>query len=142
MSQRSLSRESRRPLRRPPFGWKRIGIHWNIATIFASVITLFGLAVIVIVLSLTGRALRNQYVKRASTIATNLGDSAVRPMAEKNALALQTLVDKYARPEGVAYTFVEDGNGKIISDSLETFAPEFQTTWSFNNDPAVSPGKS
>ena len=58
-------------------------------------------------------------------------------MAEKNSLALQTIVDKYARLDGVAYTFVDDGNGKIIPDSLEAFAPELQTTWSFNNDPGV-----
>lgn len=116
--------EKRRPSRKPHhLGWK-ISLRWKIASTFAAVIIFLGLLVTTIVFTQAGNALRSQFERRAFTIATNLSDVAAGFVVGKNVLELDALVTKYARLEGVAYVFIEDGNGNILTHSSETFASE------------------
>jgi hypothetical protein len=91
--------------------------------IFVGTIVLMGILIIGSVYYLTGHALREQVEKRAFAIATNLSDVAAGHVVRKNALELHALVTKYARLEGMAYTFIEDGQGKIVAQSLGSFPP-------------------
>ncbi|HEU4345242.1 MAG TPA: hypothetical protein VFU31_27135, partial [Candidatus Binatia bacterium] len=71
-------------------------------------------------------ALRTQIDKRALIIATNLSDAAAGHVIGRNILELHALVTKYARLEGSAYAFIEDGNGQIVAQSLRLFPAELR----------------
>ncbi len=101
-------------------------LRWRIIGGFVGLISLLGLLIIGIVYELTGRVLRGQLNQQASAIAINLSDGAAGFVLEKNVLRLDALVTKYALLKGVAYTFIEDGKGKIIAHSLRTFPPQLR----------------
>lgn len=103
-----------------------VGLMWKITGAFVGMTTLFGLLVVSIVYELTGRALRDRLDQQASVIATNLSDAAAGHVVVKDLLQLDALVTKYARLEGVAYAFIEDGKGKIVAHSLGTFPEELR----------------
>jgi HAMP domain-containing protein len=88
----------------------------------------FGLLFVAIVNQLMGRALRTQIDQRALVIATTLSDAAAGHVIGRNMLELHALVRKYARLEGSAYAFIEDGRGQIVAHSLGTFPPELRET--------------
>jgi two-component system, cell cycle sensor histidine kinase and response regulator CckA len=108
--------------------WRDIGLEWKIIGAIAGVVLFFALLFLAIVNQLMGRALRNQIDQRASIIATNLSDAAAGHVVGKNALELHALVTKYARLQGTAYAFIEDGKGQVLAHSLGTFPPELRET--------------
>jgi HAMP domain-containing protein len=105
---------------------RRTSIKWKIVSTFAGLITLFGILVVGIVYHLTGEALREQLQRQASAIAVNLSDVAAGHVLRRNGLELHALVTKYARLDGVAYTFIEDRKGQVLAHSLGTFPEELR----------------
>lgn len=103
-----------------------VSLKWRIGGAFVGVVSLLGLFVIATVYQLTGQALRWQLDRRALVIAANLSDAAAGPLLVRNRLELHALVTKYTLLEGVAYTFIEDGNGEIAAHSLGIFPQELR----------------
>ena len=101
-------------------GSRGVGLKWKIIGTFVGLITLLGILVVGLVYYLTGRTLRTQLDQRASAIATNLSDVAAAHVVVKNVMALHALVTKYAilKGQGVAYVFIEDGQGEVIAHSV------------------------
>jgi nitrogen fixation/metabolism regulation signal transduction histidine kinase len=118
-------------------GRKGLGLKWRIMAIFSGTILLVGILVIAVVQYLMTEALRNQLNRRAFAIANNLSDVAAGNVLGKNLLALHAQVTKYALLEEVAYTFIADGQGKVIAHSLGNFPRELQGTLSLQR-PSVT----
>jgi HAMP domain-containing protein len=108
--------------------WQDISLEWKMMGTIASTMLVFGLLFVAIVNQLMGRALRTQIDQRALVIATTLSDAAAGHVIGRNMLELHALVRKYARLEGSAYAFIEDGRGQIVAHSLGTFPPELRET--------------
>ena len=100
---------------------KSIGLTWKIVGTFAGTIIFLGVAIVGSVYYLTTQALQEQIEKRTSSLAFNLSDAAAGHVLAKNRLDLHALVSKYVRLDGVAYVFVEGGNGEILAHSFVTF---------------------
>lgn len=91
-----------------------------------AMILLLGIVVVSLVWQLTGRLLRNRLDQEAVTIAANLSDAASAPLMGKNALELFALATKYARLDRVAYVFIEDAKGNVVSHSFARFPEEIR----------------
>jgi len=105
---------------------RRVSLKWKIGGTFAAMMLILGLGVVAVVYQLTKDALRDQLDQRVLVMANNLSDAAAGPMIGKNLLALDALVTKYTRLDGVAYAFIEDGKGEIVAHTLGTFPTELR----------------
>ena len=105
-----------------------IGLEWKITGTVATVILIFGLLLIIIANVFIGRALRTEMDQRALAIATNLSNAAASHVISKNILEVYALLTRYARLNGVAYAFIEDGNGQIVGHSIRPFPRELTAT--------------
>ncbi|HTN71312.1 MAG TPA: HAMP domain-containing protein [Methylomirabilota bacterium] len=105
---------------------RRVSLRWKIGGTFAAMIMILGLLAVAAVYQLTRDALRNQFDQRSFVMANNLSDAAAGPMAGRNLLAIDALVNKYARLDGVAYAFLEDGRGEIVAHTLSSFPAELK----------------
>jgi HAMP domain-containing protein len=95
-----------------------LSFRWKLRAAFASMIVLLGFFIVVTVYQTTGRVLRDQLDQRASIIAGNFSDRAAADILTQNISELNALITKYAYLDGVAYIFIEDGQGKIVAQSL------------------------
>ena len=105
---------------------RRLGLKWKIGGIFTAVMFVLGAGVIAAVYLLTQGTLRDQLDKRAVAVATNFSDAVAGHVAGRNLLALHALARKYTLLDGVAYAYVEDGNGELIAHTLGTFPDELR----------------
>jgi HAMP domain-containing protein len=103
-----------------------MSLKWKIGGIFTIVMLVLGALAIVGVYRLAGNALRDQLDQRVVAIANNLSDAAAGPIVAKNSLALYAITTKYTLLDGVAYTYVENGQGEILAHTLGTFPPELR----------------
>lgn len=99
-------------------------LRWRIACAYAGVLAGLGVAVVGTVYPIVGKALRLQFDRQAAAIATNLSDVAAGYLGTRQPLGLYAYVTKYARLEGVAYVFIEDRSGKIVTHSMRAFPVE------------------
>jgi two-component system, cell cycle sensor histidine kinase and response regulator CckA len=132
VTQDTITIEDQSPAARSRSSERRISIRWRIAGAFAGVIVLVGVSVVAVVYHVMVRSLRTQVDQRAFAMAVNLSDAAAGYVVAGNSLALHALVAKYALFDEVAYTFVEDATGKVVSHSLGAFPAELKG--------ALSPG--
>jgi HAMP domain-containing protein len=105
-----------------------VGLRWKIGGLYTGVMLALGVVVIAAVYQLTQGTLRDQLDKRALAIATNFSDAAAGHIAGRNILALHALARKYTLLDGVAYAFIEDGNGEVIAQTLGSFPPDLRQT--------------
>ncbi len=105
---------------------RRMGLTWKIGGIYTGVMVVLGAFVIAAVYLLTQSTLRDQLDKRALAIVTNFSDAAAGHVAGRNLLALHALARKYTLLDGVAYAFIEDGQGEIVAHTLGTFPRELR----------------
>jgi HAMP domain-containing protein len=126
MAEDSVSLETSKPGKLSLATWRGMSLKWKIATAFSGMILLLGIAVLVIVYSLTSAALRKQVDSRAAAIATNLSDAAAGHVSRKNALELDVLIGKYGRLDGVAYAYIEDAKGETLASSAQPFPAELK----------------
>ncbi len=105
-----------------------ISLEWKIMGTVATVLLVFGLFLVIIASHLMGRALRSEIDQRALAITTNLSNAATSHVIGKNILELYVLLTKYAQLQGVAYAFIEDNNGQVVSHSLKPSPPELMGT--------------
>jgi HAMP domain-containing protein len=103
-----------------------VGLRWKIGGLYTGVMLALGVVVIGAVYQLTQGTLRDQLDKRALAIATNFSDAAAGHIAGRNILALHALARKYTLLDGVAYAFIEDGNGEVIAQTLGSFPPDLR----------------
>ena len=125
----SLTRRTRNSARlfsRVPFLTKawNLSLPWRIERALVGSIFLVGLLVTGTLYRFGGDALRNQVDQRTLVIATNLSHAAGVHMEQRNYLALHALVVKYALPDDVAYTLVQDHWGRVVAHSRSTLPPE------------------
>jgi sensor histidine kinase regulating citrate/malate metabolism len=107
---------------------RRLGLKWKIGGIYTAVMFLLGAGVVAAVYLLTQNTLRDQLDKRAVAIATNFSDAVAGHVAGRNLLELQTIARKYSLLDGVAYAYVEDGNGELVAHTFGTFPDELRQT--------------
>lgn len=123
MSQESLAPKNGRIFLSVVSRWQE-SLKWRIAFTYGGVMVVLGLLIVAIVYQSIGRALRSQLDRQASMIATNLSDVAAGYIAAKQTLGLYAYVAKYARLDGVAYTFIEDRTGEVVANHLRPFPLE------------------
>jgi HAMP domain-containing protein len=105
---------------------RRVSLKWKIGGTFTAVMLILGVFVIGAVYYLTRSALRDQVDQRGLAVATTLSDAAAGYIAGKNLLALHALVRKYTLLDGVAYAFIEDGKGEILTHTFGSFPAELR----------------
>ncbi|MBI3411085.1 MAG: response regulator [Planctomycetes bacterium] len=66
------------------------------------------------------RDLTEQYESKATAIANSVASSSVEMLLFRDASTVQAMIDQYLDIQGVAYVFVVDAKGEIVS---HTFAP-------------------
>lgn len=65
--------------------------------------------------------LTDEYVSKGAAIATAIASASQEVLLVRNAATIQAMIDQYLAIEGVAYVFVIDSEGVIVS---HTFVPE------------------
>jgi len=105
---------------------RRVGLKWKIGGIYTGVMIVLGVFVIAAVYQLTQGTVRDQLDRRALELATNFSDAAAGHIAGRNLLALHSLARKYTLLDGVAYAFVEDRKGEIVTHTFGTFPRELR----------------
>lgn len=103
---------------------KRIGLRWKVAGLFSGVMLILCALMVAAVYHLTQKMLREQFEKRAVTIATNLSEASAGHIVGRNLLELNTLLQKYTFLDGLAYAFVQNSEGAIVAHTFGTFPPE------------------
>ena len=104
---------------------RRVSLKWKIGGTFTGVMLILGILSLVAVYQLTSSALRDQLEQRVLVMANNLSDAAAGHIVGKNLLALHALASKVTRLDGVAYAFIEDSKGEIVTHTTPgTFPPE------------------
>lgn len=103
------------------------GLIRKIGRPFFVLMILWGLLVVGVVYTMMSQALHAQWERRVSTVATNLSDTAAGALMRANPLELHALATKYARLEGVAYAFIENGKHEILAYSPGSFSAELKT---------------
>lgn len=106
---------------RPSFQWTLpdLGLTAKMVLFFAGIAALFGLGTTAIVYYLSFGVFETQINKRADVIALNLSEAVARQMSDNNLVGLHAELSKYAGQEDVAYIFVEDDSGNVVSKSVE-----------------------
>jgi general secretion pathway protein A len=105
---------------------KRIGLRWKVAGLFSGVMLILFSLMVAAAYYVIQQTLRDQFEKRALTIATNLSDASAGHIVGRNLLELNTLLRKYTFLDGLAYAFIEDGEGAIVAHTLGSFPPELR----------------
>jgi two-component system, cell cycle sensor histidine kinase and response regulator CckA len=106
---------------------RRFGLKWKIGGIYTLAMFLLGICVIAAVYELTGSTLRDQLDRRSLAIARNFSDAAAGYVAGRNTLALNALAGKYTLNDGVAYAYVEDGQGEIVAQTFGRVPEDLQS---------------
>jgi len=94
---------------------RQLGLISKLTLLFGSIGVIFGVTVCVIVYSFLCRAFEKEIKSRAEATAISIHAMAARQLGSRNAQALQAGVAKYALDSGIAYTYVEDREGKIMA---------------------------
>ncbi|OIQ50706.1 Sensor protein SrrB [Pseudodesulfovibrio hydrargyri] len=63
-----------------------------------------------------------EYVSKGTAIAQSIAGASQEILLNRDAATVQSVIDQYLEIEGVAYVFVVDGDGLVVS---HTFVPEF-----------------
>lgn len=63
-----------------------------------------------------------EYVSKGTAIAQSIAGASQEILLNRDAATVQSMIDQYLEIEGVAYVFVTDGEGLVVS---HTFVPEF-----------------
>lgn len=66
------------------------------------------------------RYLTDQFTSKGTAIVRNIADSGVDILVNRDLSTLQSVIDQFAETEGVAYVYVADARGTIVS---HTFIP-------------------
>jgi HAMP domain-containing protein len=106
---------------------RRFGLKWKIGGIYTLIMFLLGICVVAAVYELTGSTLRDQLDRRSLAIARNFSDAAAGYVAGRNTLALNALAGKYTLNDGVAYAYVEDGQGEILAQTFGRVPEDLQS---------------
>lgn len=106
---------------------RRYGLKWKIGGIYTLVMFILGICVIAAVYQLTGSTLRDQLDRRSLATARNFSDAAAGYVAGRNTLALNALAAKYTLIDGVAYAYIEDGQGEILAQTFGRVPEDLQS---------------
>ena len=107
--------------------WKlpEMGVTTKMVVSFAGVAGLFGLGAAVILYYFSFSVFEMQINKRADIIAMNLTAAVAQEVSQRDLPALHVELLKHAAQADVAYIYVEDDQGNVLSRSVEDFpAPE------------------
>jgi two-component system NtrC family sensor kinase len=70
------------------------------------------------------RSLTAEFRDKGTAIATGIANSAVEILLNRDASTLQATIDQFVQIKGVAYVFVIDESGEIVSHTFVPFVPE------------------
>lgn len=109
---------------------RAFGLQRKITGVTAATLAVTGLVVAGIAHRLVSSVLNRQAELRALAVARQLSDSSAPFVVGKNLAGLQGLLAKHALLDQVAYVFVEDGSGRVLSQTLGGFPKELEATLS------------
>src|SRR4051812_43417026 len=66
------------------------------------------------------RTLSEEHRVRGRAIADNIAEASIDPLLNRDPATIQAMVDQYRETSGIAYIFVTDARGEIVT---HTFAP-------------------
>ncbi len=69
-----------------------------------------------------------EYVSKGRAIARSIVNSSVEVLLNRDASTVQSMIDQYLEMNGVAYVFVQDGDGRIISHTFVPAVPDVAQT--------------
>jgi HAMP domain-containing protein len=115
-----------------------LSLPWRIERAIVGFIFLVGLLVSGALYPFADDALRNQVDQRTLVIARNLSHAAGVQMQKGDYLGLHTLVMKYALPDDVAYTLVQDHWGRVVAHSMRVLPPEIAGSLSSDGAAGIS----
>jgi HAMP domain-containing protein len=120
MPEETFAFEGEKPARQARLRFEGVKLKWKITATVVGIILLGTLAVAAATYTITGRVVRDQMDSRASIIATTLSDATAGHVSKRSFLELHAFVSKYAQLQGVAYAFIEDGQGEIVAHSFKS----------------------
>jgi len=102
---------------------RRVGLQGKIMIGVAGGTLLIGLVIAGVVAYETAAVVRRQMDRRASDLATNLGDAAAARLLRAEILEIHALIAKYSVSPGVAYALVRDAKGAVVASNLGSALP-------------------
>jgi HAMP domain-containing protein len=104
-----------------PWQLPDLGVTGKMVVSFAAIAALFGLGAAVIVYYFSFGVFEAQINKRADVIAMNLTTTVAQQVAQRELPTLRVELLKQAVQGDVAYIYVEDEQGNVLSRSVEDF---------------------
>jgi len=104
-----------------PWQLPDLGVTGKMVVSFAAIAALFGLGAAVIVYYFSFGVFEAQINKRADVIAMNLTTAVAQQVAQRELPTLRVELLKQAVQGDVAYIYVEDEQGNVLSRSVEDF---------------------
>jgi methyl-accepting chemotaxis protein len=120
MAEETFAFEDEKPARQAGLRFEGVNLKWKITATVAGIVLLGTLVVAATTYTITGRVVRDQIDSRATIIATTLSDATAGYVSKRSYLELHAFVTKYARLDGVAYAFIQDGEGEIVAHSFKS----------------------
>jgi len=104
-----------------PWQLPDLGVTGKMVVSFAAIAALFGLGAAVIVYYFSFGVFETQINKRADVIAMNITTAVAQQVAQRDLPTLRVELLKQAVQGDVAYIYVEDEQGNVLSRSVEDF---------------------
>ncbi|MGH7834543.1 MAG: HAMP domain-containing protein [Candidatus Binatia bacterium] len=120
MPEETFAFEGEKPARQAGLRFEGVKLKWKITATVVGIILLGTLVIAATTYTMIGRVARDQMDSRASIIAATLSDATAGHVSKRSFLELHAFVSKYARLEGVAYAFIQDGQGEIVAHSFKS----------------------
>src|SRR5271169_3551747 len=97
----------------------RMSIRTKIVLMIISMSTIFGAGILGFIYHEIQNTLRDEAIKKTIIVADGLSVKAVEPVQVEDLNALQLIQGEAIRQPDVAYSFIRDGRGRILSSSFE-----------------------
>lgn len=120
MPEETFAFEGEKPLRQTALRFDGLKLKWKITATVFGIVLLGTLVVAAATYTMTERVVRDQIDSRAAVVATTLSDATAGHVSKRNFLELHAFVTKYARLDGVAYAFIQDGQGEIVAHTFKS----------------------
>jgi methyl-accepting chemotaxis protein len=101
-----------------------LGVRTKLMLGALAIMLLLALATTVISTETLRRTTRAEFQSRGQAIATSFAATAIETIQNRDASALQALVDTFAATEGVAYVVVYDPQKAVLAHTFAPFVPD------------------
>ncbi len=108
---------------------RRVGIRTKVVFMIVAMSAVFGTGILTFIYFQLMTTLRNEALNKALILADGLSVKAAEPVQVEDLNTLQYILGEAIGQSDVAYAFIRDGRGKVLSSSFEgnIVPPELQT---------------